>query len=162
MTDVPARSSASREGGWTPDRRWPRWLKVVGSFALVVGGAAALVFVNRDRSLSEMSVLSARVAIGEQSPEALTEVDRAASPDIYYHVVLGHTPLGWPLQLRCEWQDPTGRTAFYNQYRTRIVYASMWPTHCRQHFQPSTPPGEWHVRLLLENRVLSSSAFVVK
>lgn len=138
------------------------WLKIVGAFVLVVAVAAALVFVNRDRRLTEMSVLASRVAAGEQTPEALTEIDRAASPDIYYHVVLGHTPLGWPLQLRCEWEDPTGRTAFYNQYRTRVVYASMWPTHCRQHFQPSTLQGEWHVRLLLEDRVLSSSAFVVK
>jgi hypothetical protein len=138
------------------------WLKIVGAFVLVVAVAAALVFVNRDRRLTEMSVLAARVAAGERTPEALTEIDRTASPDIYYHVVLGHTPLGWPLQLRCEWEDPTGRTAFYNQYRTRVVYASMWPTHCRQHFQPSTLQGEWHVRLLLEDRVLSSSAFVVK
>ena len=137
-------------------------VKVVGAWVLILAGAAAIVFVNRDRRLTEMSVLSARVATGEQTPEALTEIDRAASPDIYYHVVLGHTPLGWPLQLRCEWQDPTGRTAFYNQYRTRLVYASMWPTHCRQHIQPTTLPGEWHVRLLLEDRVLSSSAFVVK
>lgn len=138
------------------------WLKIVGAFVLVVAVAALLVFVNRDRRLTEMSVLAARVAAGERTPEALTEIDRTASPDIYYHVVLGHTPLGWPLQLRCEWEDPTGRTAFYNQYRTRFVYASMWPTHCRQHFQPSTLQGEWHVRLLLEDRVLSSSAFVVK
>ena len=147
---------------WTADRRWPRWLQVLGAFILVIGAAAAIVFVNRDRRLSEMSALTARVALGEQSPEALTEIDRAASPDIYYHVVLGRTPLGWPLQLRCEWQDPTGRTALYNQYRTRIVYASMWPTHCRQHFQPTMLAGEWHVRLLLENRELSSSAFIVK
>jgi hypothetical protein len=147
---------------WTPDRRWPLWLTVLGAFVLVVGVAAAIVFVNRDQRLSEMSVLAARLATGEQSPEALTEIDRAASPDVYYHVVLGQTPLGWPLQLRCEWQDPTGHTAFYNQYRTRIVYASMWPTHCRQHVRPTTLQGKWHVRLLLDGRVLSSSAFVVK
>jgi hypothetical protein len=146
---------------WTRERR-PRWLTVLVTLVLVLSGAAALVFVNRDRRLSEMSVIAARVATGEQSPEALTEIDRAASPDVYYHVVLGHTPLGWPLQLRCEWQDPAGHMAFYNQYRTRFVYASMWPTHCRQHIQPTTRQGEWHVRLLLEDRVLSSSAFVVK
>jgi hypothetical protein len=139
-----------------------RTLTVLGVVIVAIGGVAIVVFANRESRLTRMSQLASRVALDEQTPEAVNEIDRTGSPEIYYHVVLGDVPLGWTLQLRCEWQDPSGHTAFYNQYATRIVYKSMWPTHCRQRFRPTAPAGEWHVRMLIGGRVLSSSAFVLK
>jgi hypothetical protein len=144
------------------EERRRRTLAVVRTVALLLGAAAVIVFGNRGTRLARMSTLAARVALGEKSPEAVTEIERAASPEIYYHVVLGGVPLGWTLHLRCEWQDPDGRIALCNQYATRFVYKSMWPTHCRQRFHPTSLAGEWRVRLLLDSRVLSSSTFVLK
>ena len=144
------------------EERRRRTLAVLGAIVMLLGVSAVMVFGNRESRLARMSTLAARVALGEKSPEAVTEVERAVNPEIYYHVVLGDVPLGWTLHLRCEWQDPTGRMALYNQYATRFVYKSMWPTHCRQQFRPTALAGEWRVRLLLDRRVLSSSSFVLK
>jgi hypothetical protein len=144
------------------EERRRRTLIVLGATVMLLGATAVMVFGNRESRLARMSTLAARVALGEKSPEAATEIERAGSPEVYYHVVLAEVPLGWTLQLRCEWQDPTGRIALYNQYSTRFVYKSTWPTHCRQQFRPTTLAGEWHVRLLLDRRVLSSSSFVLK
>jgi hypothetical protein len=137
-------------------------LRILGVAVLLLVAGVIYAVVERDDWLAGVSVVEARIALGERVPEAVSEVSRGQSPEVFYHVVLKDVPRGWPLQLDCEWQDPNGNVARRNHYRTRFIDKTTWPTHCRQRFESSSVPGEWQVRLLMDQRVLSSSAFVLR
>jgi hypothetical protein len=137
-------------------------LRILGWVALLLVAGVIYAVAERDDWLAGVSVLEARLALGEVVPEAVSEVSRDQSPEVFYHVVLRGVPRGWPLTLDCEWQDPNGNVARSNHYRTRFIHKTTWPTHCRQRFVSTSVPGEWHVRLLMDQRVLSSSAFVLR
>jgi hypothetical protein len=137
-------------------------LRILGLIALLLVAGVMYAAVERDDWLASVSALEGHVSLGEVFPEAVSEVPRDQSPEVFYHVVLRDVPRGWPLELACEWQDPRGTVARRNQYKTRFIHKGTWPTHCRQRFGPTSVPGEWQVRLLMDQRVLSSSSFVLK
>lgn len=139
-----------------------RSVTVLGLAALLVVLAALYVFGGREGKLAKMTVVDAHLALGAEAGEPVTEIEKSRSTEIYYHVVLGGVPLGWSLQLGCEWMGPGGQLARRNDYETRFIHKSTWPTHCRQAFGPSSASGEWHVRLLSGQRVLSTSSFVLR
>jgi hypothetical protein len=127
---------------------------------LVAGGW--YLFGGRSEKLQTMSAAEGHVALGEGAAEPVTEIERSGNPEVYYHVVLKGVPLGWRLELGCEWIDPAGGAARHNIYETRIIHKSAWPTHCRQQFGPSAPAGQWQVHLMSGKRVLSTSSFILK
>ena len=139
-----------------------RTVTVLGSAGLVLLLAAVYLYGSREGKLAEMTAVEARLALGAEAGDPVTEVVKDRSSEVYYHVVLSGVPLGWPLQLRCEWRRPGGQVARRNNYETRLIHKSVWPTHCRQAFGPDAPSGEWQVRLLSGDRVLSTSSFVMR
>ena len=122
-------------------------LRILGLIALLLVAGVIYAVVERDDWLASVSALEARVALGEVFPEAVSEVSRDQSPEVFYHVVLRDVPRGWPLELDCEWQEPSGNVARRNHYRTRFIHKGTWPTHCRQRFGPASVPGEWQVQV---------------
>jgi hypothetical protein len=141
---------------------WRSALRILGLIALLLVAGVIYAVVERDDWLAGVSALEARVALGEEFLEAVSEVSRDQSPEVVFHVVLRDVPRGWPLELDCEWQDPKGKVSRRNHYKTRFIHKGTWPTHCGQRFGSTSVPGEWQVRLLMDQRVLSSSAFVLK
>lgn len=140
-----------------------RWTIIVPVLAvLVVALGAYEVFGGRTEKLARMTAVDAHLAVGSTAGAPVTNIDREAEPELYYNVVLEGVPLGWPLALSCEWVDPGGVVARRNRYRTRIVYKTSWPTHCRQPLSADLSPGSWEVRLLMDGRVLSTAPFVLK
>ena len=135
---------------------------VLGLVGLLLLFAAFYVFGGREGQLAKMTVLDAHLALGAEAGEPVTEVEKDRATEVYYHVVLSGVPLGWSLQLVCEWVEPNGLVARRNVYETRFIRRSVWPTHCRQAFGSSSTSGEWHVRLLSGQRVLSTSSFVLR
>ena len=141
----------------------PRWKAIIlglGALLLLIGGLK--MFGGREEKLARMSASEARVTVAGSAEAPVTEIERGKDPEVYYRVVLHDAPLGGRLQLGCEWLDPSGQVARRNRYQTRFVYKSTWPTHCRQRFDPAAPAGEWRVRLLLGDRILSGSSFVLR
>lgn len=162
MSENPA--DVSFPGGPTPTRpEGPRW-----GLVILVGGALLLLFAGfqvfggREEKLALMSASDGRIALAGAGDALEVDLDRRERPEIYYHVVLHDVPLAGSLELSCEWVDPSGRVARHNSYRTRMIYKRTWPTYCRQRFGPAVPEGSWHVRLLVGQRVLSSSPFVLR
>lgn len=147
-----------------PDRtEGPKWKFIilgVTGLTLVFGGYQ--VFGRRAEKLARMSASGARLTILGGAGAPVSEIDRGESPELYYQVVLRDAPLGGRLQLTCVWLNPAGDVARQNRYRTQIIYKSTWPTRCREHFGPATPAGEWRVRLLIGDRVLSESSFALR
>jgi hypothetical protein len=150
--------------GSTPTRpEGPRWkIVILGGGGLLLLIAGFQIFGGRAEKLAQMSASDGRIALAAAGDALEADLDRRERPEIYYHVVLHDVPLAGRLELSCEWVDPGGRVARRNRYRTRMIYKSTWPTHCRQQFGPGVPEGAWHVRLLSGERVLSSSPFVLR
>ncbi|PYS53381.1 MAG: hypothetical protein DMG13_12870 [Acidobacteria bacterium] len=146
----------------SPEERPRGKILVVGVGLLLLVIAALYVFAGRDEKIAHMSAVDAHLAIGSDAAGPVTQIDRDQTPEIYYHVVLRDVPLGWTLQLGCEWMDPHGAIARQNFYETRWIHKSTWPTHCRQQFSTAAEAGEWKVRMLSGERVLSTSSFLLK
>ena len=128
---------------------------------LLAIGAYGL-FRDRAVKMDHLSAANPRFALGAVPIEATTEFERHTGPDVYYHVTLQEVPFGGRLQLNCDWIDPAGHIARRNRYHTRFVYKATWPTHCHQRFNDVSTPGSWHVRMTMNGRVLSDSAFALK
>jgi len=120
------------------------------------------MFRGRAEKLEHVFAEKPRFAQQAEPFEAQTDFERRRMPDVYYHVVLRDVPLGWRLDLHCDWVDPTGAIARRNTYQTRIVYRSTWATHCHQRFTEASASGSWHVRLTMNGRVLSDAPFALK
>ena len=141
-----------------PKRKWI----VVSLLLLLILVAGVYVFSRRGEGLANMSAAEAHLAIGPGTAEPVQEIERSTNPEVYYHIVLHGAPMGWSLELHCEWLDPAGSVARNNVYETRFIYKSTWPTHCRQAFSSEAAAGPWQVRLLSGERVVSSTPFVLK
>ena len=145
-----------------PESEGPNWKAIaLGLAVLAALGGGLVLFAGREQRLASMSASEARITLAD-ADASLAEIEREKNQEVFYRVVLQEAPLGGRLHLRCEWVDPSGGVARRNRFRTRFVYKSRWPTHCRQRLGPGTPAGQWHVRLLLEDRVLSATSFLVK
>lgn len=141
----------------------PRIKTIVLGLIVLIGMAGGYrLFAGRREKLAHLSALESRITLAIDDQESLAEVSREGEPEIYYRVVLGDVPLGGWLSLACEWINPDGRVARRNHYRTRFIYKSTWPTYCRQRFGSTSPAGRWQVRMLMGDRALSTSAFVLQ
>ena len=98
---------------------------------------------------------------GDKQPP-LKETDRWTSPNVYFHATLHNVPTDASLTLDCEWTAPDGQIAHRNHYDTRTITHDNWDTHCRNRFNPSSPPGTWTVAMSLEGRQLAKSSFELR
>jgi hypothetical protein len=160
-------SGREQDNPWaepSPESPRPHWGLFL-LFLLVLGGALAIgVYIltrPKPPALDEVSAVSGRLTL-KNDDKALKTVDRSASPEVWYRVELDNVPHGTKLALVCEWIGPDGKVLKRNRYQTRAIDATPWPTHARQSFGPSSPPGKWTVQLKLEERVLHSLTFEVR
>jgi hypothetical protein len=160
MSRDPSRFAVQESAVNEDGMRWTIIVPLLAGVVVLLG--AYEVFGGRTEKLARMTVVDAHLALGSTGGAPVTNIDREAGPEVYYNVVLAGVPLGWPLELSCEWVDPAGIVARHNRYQTRIIYKTSWPTHCRQQLNSDLRAGSWQVRLLMGARVLSTAPFVLK
>ena len=132
-----------------------------GGVVLVAVAAAGLALGMRNAARRAVAAAESHLTIGRDGPE-LERVERGASPEIWFTVVLDRAPTGSRLTLECDWLAPDGTTARHNRWETRRIDRPAWPTHCRQGFDAGSPAGGWTVRMTLDGRELAARRFDVR
>ena len=132
---------------------------VLVAAALVAGCYAVIQSFERQDQLTQVSAPPGRMVLGVNDAADLQAVNRAALPEVYYHVVLQQAPLGRGLDIDCLWIDPTGKVAHQNHYTTQPIDKPLWPTHARWQCNAASPLGKWIVRMMLDGRLLSERTF---
>lgn len=148
---------------WRPNDDSPKHARLVFAVVLILAfcGFFAIRFYNR-ASAADAAITAETGSIGlTEEGEALHRIHRAASPELWYRVTLGNSPFGAELTLNAEWFTPNGTLAQRNQYTTKPIDKSPWPTHARFKLAADAPTGQWKVRLLLHGRELRSDSFEV-
>ena len=129
---------------------------------LVVATLGPTVFIQQNQqALQNVSTVQSQISF-ESGGSSLSEINRQASPQVYYRVTLKEAPIGKQLSLRCDWIDPSGEVLHQNQWQTRTIDKAVWPTHCRYQFNPAAATGNWKVQMSLGDRTLSTNSFQVK
>jgi hypothetical protein len=92
----------------------------------------------------------------------ISTVDRQSNTSLFYHVTLKDAPVGQRLSPSCDWIDPSGKTVKQNKFQTKEIKTSIWDTHCQYQVGANTTPGEWQVKMSIDNKQISDEKFVVK
>lgn len=135
-----------------------------GVVAVLVGGIAlgTLFFQNRQQTFARISTSGNRITLSQDNGGNLTTIDRQISPKVYYRVTLNEAPVGEKLSLTCDWIDPSGKVVHQSRYQTREVDKSVWQTNCYYQLGTAMSAGNWKVQMSLDNRIISSTSFLVK
>jgi hypothetical protein len=160
-------SERAQDNPWAdppPPRSHARAILLLVILVLLVGAGLTIFFLTRPKppALDEVSARSGRLTLEQDDGKSLPFVDRQASPEAWYRVILDNAPEGAKLTLTCEWAGPDGQVVHRNRYTTRAIDKAPWPTHARYRFGPKSPLGRWTVQLRLEGRVLHSLTFDVR
>lgn len=149
-----------------------RWIAAGVITTLVVATLGTTVFIQQNQqALQNVSTVQSQISLSESGSSSLAEINRQASPQVYYRVTLKEAPIGKQLSLRCDWIDPSGQVVHQNQWQTRTIDKAVWPTHCRYQFNPAAATGNWKVQISLGDaanglpqraRTLSTNSFKVK
>lgn len=127
-------------------------------FVLVIGNSVR----SRWRALEQITASQpGRITRSVDDGGNLASVTQDGS-EIVYRVTLERVPLSENLSLKCNWIDPTGRVVKQNSWQTRTTDKSVWETSCRTSLGSSAPIGAWTVELLLDDRLISRTAFKVE
>jgi hypothetical protein len=144
-------------------QRRNRWIAGGVIASLVVAIAGTTVFIQQNQqAIQNVSTAQSQIALTQDGSSTLKEVNRQASPLIYYRVTLKDAPIGKKLSLSCDWIDPSGQVVHQNRWETQTIDKAVWSTHCRYQFSPAASPGNWKVQMSLEERTLSTTSFTVK
>lgn len=145
------------------EQRRQRWIAAGASVILVAAIATTTVFIqHRNSTRARVSTDQSRITLAQDDGRNLTTIDRQGSPKVYYRVTLNQAPVGEKLALTCSWIDPSGQI-HHNRYSTRqVINNPVWQTYCYHQFEPTAATGNWQVQISLDERVLSTSSFVVK
>lgn len=139
-----------------------RW--IIGGVAIVLVGAIATTTIfnqNRQREFANISGSQSRITLASDG-SAIATISRQTNPEIYYRVTLQKAPIGEKLSLKCNWIEPSGRVVHQNSYDTKPITKEIWDTQCRYRLDSTAPTGSWETRMLLGDRVLETTTFVVK
>jgi len=140
-----------------------RWIAGGVIASLVVAIAGTTVFIQQNQqAIARVSSAQSQIALTQDGSSTLKEVNRQASPLIYYRVTLKDAPIGKKLSLSCDWIDPSGQVVHQNRWETQTINKAVWSTHCRYQFSPAASPGNWKVQMSLGERTLSTTSFTVK
>ena len=140
------------------------WAPLIAAVLVALAGAAVLVSTMRNRAteqLAQVTAAQARLTLATDDGGHLDVVHRDRDPDLYYRVTLSGAPHGARLPLVCDWLDPAEQIAHENRYETRPIDRDIWPTHCHYRIGSAAAVGEWKVRMRLNERVVSETAFTV-
>jgi len=144
-------------------QRRNRWIAGGVIASLVVAIAGTTVFIQQNQqAIQNVSTAQSQMALTQDGSSSLKEVNRQASPLIYYRVTLKDAPIGKKLSLSCDWIDPSGQVVHQNRWETQTINKAVWSTHCRYQFSPAASPGNWKVQMSLGERTLSTTSFTVK
>jgi hypothetical protein len=144
-------------------QRRNRWIAGGVIASLVVAIAGTTVFIQQNQqAIARVSSAQSQIALTQDGSSILKEVNRQASPLIYYRVTLKDAPIGKKLSLSCDWIDPSGQVVHQNRWETQTIDKAVWSTHCRYQFSPAAAPGNWKVQISLGERTLSTTSFTVK
>lgn len=144
-------------------QRRNRWIAGGVIASLVVAIAGTTVFIQQNQqAIARVSSAQSQIALTQDGSSSLKEVNRQASPLIYYRVTLKDAPIGKKLSLSCDWIDPSGQVVHQNRWETQTIDKAVWSTHCRYQFSPAASPGNWKVQMSLGERTLSTTSFTVK
>jgi len=144
-------------------QRRQRWLIGGAIASLVVAIAGVAIFMQQqNQALARVSAAQSCVALVQDSCGDRAPLSRQSSPELFYNVTLNAAPVGKKLSLTCDWLAPSGQVIKQNRYETRQIGTPVWNTHCKYPLAPNAPTGTWQVRLLLEDRQLSSAKFDVQ
>jgi hypothetical protein len=144
-------------------QRRNRWIAGGVIASLVVAIAGTTVFIQQNQqAIARVSTAQSQIALTQDGSSSLKEVNRQASPLIYYRVTLKDAPIGKKLSLSCDWIDPSGQVVHQNRWETQTIDKAVWSTHCRYQFSPAASPGNWKVQMSLGERTLSTTSFTVK
>jgi hypothetical protein len=144
-------------------QRRNRWIAGGVIASLVVAIAGTTVFIQQNQqAIARVSTAQSQIALTQDGSSRLKEVNRQASPLIYYRVTLKDAPIGKKLSLSCDWIDPSGQVVHQNRWETQTIDKAVWSTHCRYQFSPAAAPGNWKVQMSLGERTLSTTSFTVK
>jgi len=144
-------------------QRRNRWIAGGVIASLVVAIAGTTVFIQQNQqAIQNVSTAQSQMALTQDGSSSLKEVNRQASPLIYYRVTLKDAPIGKKLSLSCDWIDPSGQVVHQNRWETQTIDKAVWSTHCRYQFSPAASPGNWKVQMSLGERTLSTTSFTVK
>ncbi len=142
-----------------------RTLWLVGSCVAVLLVVVLLVGAFVERRRREYAGIAAlepgRITHVVDNGENLGTVTRDGS-EIYYRVILERVPLSRNLSMKCNWIDPNGRVVKQNSWETRTTDKTIWPTSCRTTLGSPAEPGTWTVEMLLNDRLMSRTAFRVE
>ncbi|HEY9630042.1 MAG TPA: DUF3859 domain-containing protein [Coleofasciculaceae cyanobacterium] len=132
------------------------------AIAIVAISAGILFWQNQQQQTAQVVAGQDRIALSETSGDNLTQVSRQVSPRVYYRVTLEKAPIDRQLSLQCDWIDPSGQVVHQGRYQTRSINTPTWNTYCFYDLGATAPQGDWEVRLLLDERVLSTQNFTVQ
>jgi len=161
--EVEAQTQARYEEALAASRR--RKLLVVGSvlailLALIL--VAGIFLQRRQQALAAIRVIEpGRITRTVDDGGNLGTVTRDGT-ELVYHVTLDRVPVSEKLSLKCNWIDPGGQTVKQNSWQTRTTDKAVWPTSCRNTLGTAAQPGQWHVEMLLDDRVISRTDFRVE
>lgn len=144
-------------------QRRNRWIAAGVITTLVVAIAGTTVVIQQNQqAFQNVSTVQSQISLSESGGSSLTEINRQASPQVYYRVTLKQAPIDKQLSLRCDWIDPSGQVTHQNQWQTRTINKAVWPTRCQYQFNPAAATGNWKVQMSLGDRTLSTNSFQVK
>ncbi len=136
-------------------------LGVLVGLAVVVA-TTFLVWQNQRQMYDRISTSQARITLAQDNGNNLATVERNLNSEVFYRVTLQDAPIGQQLNLTCNWIAPTGQIFKQNRYQTKTIDKPVWDTQCRYQLGNAAPTGNWQVQILLGDRQLSKSVFVVK
>lgn len=140
-----------------------RWIAGGVIASLVVAIAGTTVFIQQNQqAIQNVSTAQSQIALTQDGSSSIGEVNRQASPLIFYRVTLKDAPIGKKLSLSCDWIDPSGKVVHQNRWETQTINKAVWATHCRYQFNPAAAPGNWKVQMSVGERTLSTTSFPVK
>jgi hypothetical protein len=134
---------------------------------MITFGIAAIVLIillfgvwmfRRDAAFDRISSDQQRITSTVDDGGNLSTVQRNGQ-DVVYRVTLRDVPVGETLSLTCNWIDPSGRVFHQNNYTTKSVDKSVWPTQCKCQIGSAAEKGTWKVEMKLGDRVISSTTF---
>lgn len=156
-----AMTQVQRRDALTVQQRQQRNLFIGVVAGLIVAVAAGAFWWQQDQqTFARVSAQQDRLSLISNKAVAVKTVSRPA--DVIYTVTLKDAPVGKTLKLTCDWIALGDQVLKQNSYATQEITTPVWDTHCKTKINTTDPTGNWRVRMLLNGRQLSETAFEVK
>jgi hypothetical protein len=146
------------------DQQKQRHKIVISTIVIMIAGLIATVAVVQYKQQNKIAQITAiqDITTLDNSANPAQQFDRQKDSQIYYRVTLKNPPINDRLTVSCNWTDSTGQMVHRSRYQTQEITRSPWTTYCLAPLTPQSNPGNWTVKMSIENRHISDQTFVVK